>query len=169
MREALGLAFEGETAPNQWIVVDVENDPVGTPNLYLCCDPERPYVSAALPHGVRRFEFMVMKGETEAHFDRPEVMRALLSKVMDKPEEAKIIRQRVYNHNARLAARFRVGRVLLAGDAAEACGWLKGRFDLSWQLVPTVIFEMMADPDWVRSLAGPRRTRSGPAPCPPGW
>ncbi len=147
VREALGLAFEGETAPNQWIVVDVENDPVGTPNLYLCCDPERPYVSAALPHGVRRFEFMVMKGETEAHFDRPEVMRALLSKVMDKPEEAKIIRQRVYNHNARLAARFRVGRVLLAGDAAhimpvwQGQGYNSGIRDaanLGWKLAAVV-------------------------------
>ena len=29
--------------------------------MYLCCDPVRPYVSAALPHGVRRFEFMVMQ------------------------------------------------------------------------------------------------------------
>ncbi len=119
VREALGLAFEGETAPNQWLVIDVENDPIGTPNLYLVCDPKRPYVSAALPHGVRRFEFMVMKDETEEHFNRPEVMRALLSKVIEKPEAAKLIRQRVYNHNARLASRFRAGRVLLAGDAAH--------------------------------------------------
>ncbi|MFK0206276.1 bifunctional 3-(3-hydroxy-phenyl)propionate/3-hydroxycinnamic acid hydroxylase [Agrobacterium sp. NPDC090283] len=119
VRETLGLAFEGETAANQWMVIDIENDPVGTPNLYLHCDPKRPYVSAALPHGVRRFEFMVMKDEDEAHFSRPEVVRSLLSKVLEKPEEAKLIRQRIYNHNARLANRFRVQRVLLAGDAAH--------------------------------------------------
>ena len=64
VRESVGLAFEGATAPNQWIVIDVENDPVATPNVYLVCDPKRPYVSAALPHGVRRFEFMVMKDES---------------------------------------------------------------------------------------------------------
>ena len=36
---------------------------------------------------------------------------------------------------------------LLAGGSAEQCGWLKDRFGLSWQIVPTVLFRMMADPD----------------------
>ncbi|MEN1205530.1 hypothetical protein AAIG93_33945, partial [Pseudomonas aeruginosa] len=45
---------EGKTAPNQWIVVDIANDPLSTPHISLCCDPVRPYVSAALPHAVRR-------------------------------------------------------------------------------------------------------------------
>jgi predicted 3-demethylubiquinone-9 3-methyltransferase (glyoxalase superfamily) len=36
---------------------------------------------------------------------------------------------------------------LLVGGTAEACGWLKDRFGVSWQIVPTVMFEMMADPD----------------------
>ena len=119
VREALGLSFDGKTAPNQWIVVDVEDDPIGTPNIYLGCDPKRPYVSAALPHGIRRFEFMVMPGETEQHFREPGVMDELLAKLVDKPGEVKVIRQRVYNHNSRLASRFRVDRVLLAGDAAH--------------------------------------------------
>jgi predicted 3-demethylubiquinone-9 3-methyltransferase (glyoxalase superfamily) len=33
------------------------------------------------------------------------------------------------------------------GGVAEACGWLKDRFGLSWQVVPRVLGEMMADPD----------------------
>ena len=36
---------------------------------------------------------------------------------------------------------------LLEGGGAEQCGWLKDRFGLCWQIVPTVLFEMMADPD----------------------
>jgi predicted 3-demethylubiquinone-9 3-methyltransferase (glyoxalase superfamily) len=36
---------------------------------------------------------------------------------------------------------------LLEGGQPEQCGWLKDRFGLSWQIVPTVIFRMMADPD----------------------
>ncbi len=36
---------------------------------------------------------------------------------------------------------------LLEGGSAEACGWLKDRFGLSWQIVPTVLLEMMASPD----------------------
>ncbi len=66
------MPFEGKTAPNQWIVVDIANDPLSTPHIYLCCDPVRPYVSAALPHAVRRFEFMVMPGETEEQLREPQ-------------------------------------------------------------------------------------------------
>lgn len=119
VREKLGLTFDGATAPNQWIVVDVADDPVGTPNIYLVCDSERPYVSAALPHGIRRFEFMVMPGETEEYLTRPDVMRGLLAKVVADPDQIRLIRQRQYSHNSRLASRFRVGRVMLAGDAAH--------------------------------------------------
>ena len=37
--------------------------------------------------------------------------------------------------------------LLAGGGKTEACGWLKDRFGVSWQIVPTVMFEMMADPD----------------------
>ena len=42
VRRALDMPFEGRTKPNQWIVVDVRNDPIGTPHIYMHCDPERP-------------------------------------------------------------------------------------------------------------------------------
>ncbi len=44
----------------------------------------------------------------------------------------------------------RYWHALLEGGSAEACGWLKDRFGLSWQIVPTVLGEMMADPDRVK-------------------
>jgi 3-(3-hydroxy-phenyl)propionate hydroxylase len=153
VRRTLGIPFEGRTKPNQWIVVDLRNDPLGTPHIYLHCDPERPYVSAALPHGIRRFEFMVMPGETEADFDKPEYMARLMRKVVPDPERVDYIRKRVYTHNARLAERFREGRVLLAGDAAhimpvwQGQGYNSGLRDatnLAWKLACVV-----------RGLAGP--------------
>ncbi|MGJ7550156.1 bifunctional 3-(3-hydroxy-phenyl)propionate/3-hydroxycinnamic acid hydroxylase [Pseudomonas alloputida] len=143
IRRSLDIAFEGKTAPNQWIVIDIANDPLGTPNVYLCCDPVRPYVSAALPHGVRRFEFMVMPGETEAQLSQPENLRKLLAKVLPDPDRVELIRKRVYTHNARLAGQFRVKRVLLAGDAAhimpvwQGQGYNSGMRDasnLGWKL-----------------------------------
>lgn len=141
IRRTLNIPFEGKTAPNQWIVIDIANDPLATPHVYLCCDPVRPYVSAALPHGVRRFEFMVMPGETEARLSEPENMRKLLSKVLPNPDRVELIRQRVYTHNARIAERFRVDRVLLAGDAAhimpvwQGQGYNSGMRDgISWAL-----------------------------------
>jgi predicted 3-demethylubiquinone-9 3-methyltransferase (glyoxalase superfamily) len=36
---------------------------------------------------------------------------------------------------------------LLEGGAPEQCGWLKDRFGLSWQIVPSALGELMADPD----------------------
>lgn len=36
---------------------------------------------------------------------------------------------------------------LLDGGTAEACGWLRDRYGLSWQILPTGFEEMMADPD----------------------
>jgi predicted 3-demethylubiquinone-9 3-methyltransferase (glyoxalase superfamily) len=36
------------------------------------------------------------------------------------------------------------------GGQEVACGWLKDRYGLCWQIVPAVFFEMIADPDPVR-------------------
>lgn len=36
---------------------------------------------------------------------------------------------------------------LLDGGSAEACGWLKDRYGLCWQIVPTELDDLMADPD----------------------
>jgi predicted 3-demethylubiquinone-9 3-methyltransferase (glyoxalase superfamily) len=36
---------------------------------------------------------------------------------------------------------------LLDGGGPEQCGWLKDRYGLSWQIVPIVLQEMIADPD----------------------
>ena len=143
IRRALDVPFEGRTKPNQWIVVDVRNDPLGTPHIDMHCDPERPYVSAALPHGIRRFEFMVMPGETEEELSKPENLAKLMRKVVADPDQVDYIRKRVYTHNARLASTFRVDRVLLAGDAAhimpvwQGQGYNSGMRDasnLAWKL-----------------------------------
>jgi predicted 3-demethylubiquinone-9 3-methyltransferase (glyoxalase superfamily) len=38
------------------------------------------------------------------------------------------------------------------GDpSAQQCGWLKDRYGLSWQIVPTVLEELLADPDPARA------------------
>jgi predicted 3-demethylubiquinone-9 3-methyltransferase (glyoxalase superfamily) len=45
----------------------------------------------------------------------------------------------------------RYWNALLDGGRAEQCGWLKDRFGLSWQIVPTALGKMMADPDRVKA------------------
>ncbi len=36
---------------------------------------------------------------------------------------------------------------LSADPKAEQCGWLKDKYGLSWQIVPTILFEMQKDKD----------------------
>ena len=40
---------------------------------------------------------------------------------------------------------------LAAGGEESRCGWLKDKFGLSWQIVPTVLTEMLADKDTAKA------------------
>ena len=40
---------------------------------------------------------------------------------------------------------------LLAGGAEDACGWLRDRYGLSWQIIPTAMGRLLGDPDRVRA------------------
>ncbi|GCD88535.1 VOC family protein [Nocardioides sp. LS1] len=42
---------------------------------------------------------------------------------------------------------------LVAGGEESMCGWLKDKFGLSWQIVPTRLFELISDPDPVKGQA----------------
>ena len=40
------------------------------------------------------------------------------------------------------------GKLTKGGDEkAQVCGWLKDKFGLSWQVIPTILPEMLTDPD----------------------
>ncbi len=40
---------------------------------------------------------------------------------------------------------------LSEGGAKSRCGWLKDKYGLSWQVIPTVLVELMRDPDPVKA------------------
>jgi predicted 3-demethylubiquinone-9 3-methyltransferase (glyoxalase superfamily) len=40
---------------------------------------------------------------------------------------------------------------LSADPQAEQCGWLKDKYGLSWQIVPTILSELLNDPDPVKA------------------
>jgi len=40
---------------------------------------------------------------------------------------------------------------LLEGGQAEQCGWLKDRYGLCWQIVPSIIDDLMSDPDRIKA------------------
>jgi len=45
----------------------------------------------------------------------------------------------------------RYWNALIDGGKAEACGWLRDRYGLAWQIVPTALLQMMGDADRVRA------------------
>lgn len=42
---------------------------------------------------------------------------------------------------------------LVDGGIESQCGWCKDRFGLSWQIVPTRLYELLGDPDPARAAA----------------
>ena len=147
LREALGIAFEGSTSPTRWVVVDIRNDPIGRPNVEFFLNPENPFVSIALPGGIRRLEFSVTDNEIHNDVDvTDEALKRKYKGLFDTQEFDRIdhIRRRVYTHNARVASTFRKGRVFLAGDAAHLMPVWQGQgfntgirdaTNLAWKLV----------------------------------
>ncbi len=40
---------------------------------------------------------------------------------------------------------------LSAGGEKSMCGWLKDKYGLSWQIIPTTLMRLMSDPDPIKS------------------
>lgn len=142
-RKRMGVSFEGDSPSTRWLVVDVDNDPLGTPNVFLGADPKRPYVSIGLPHAVRRWEFMLHDGEDESVVTSEAWVAEMLKDHVPDPHNLSYIRRRVFTHHGRVAGSFRKGRQLIAGDAAHLMpvwmgqGWNSGMRDatnLGWKL-----------------------------------
>lgn len=119
IRDLIGVTLEGDTHPRPWLVVECDNDPLDAPYTGLHCDPARPYVCIRLPHGLRRWEFMLLPGEDPEEMSGYGKVRELIGRHVDDATRLNITRARVYTHHSRVARRFTVGRVCLAGDAAH--------------------------------------------------
>jgi 3-(3-hydroxy-phenyl)propionate hydroxylase len=146
-RSMMGVSFDGTTSPTRWLVVDVANDPLGHPNSEVGADPERPYASISIAHGIRRFEFMIHADESDEQAEDPAFLTQMLARMVPHPDRVDVIRRRIYTHHSRIAGAFRSGRLLLAGDAAhlmpvwQGQGYNSGIRDaanLGWKLAAVV-------------------------------
>ncbi|MBN9209300.1 MAG: bifunctional 3-(3-hydroxy-phenyl)propionate/3-hydroxycinnamic acid hydroxylase [Microbacterium ginsengisoli] len=146
-RRQLNIEFPGKSETTKWLVVDLRNDPIGTPDALSLTGGPRPIISIMLPRGIRRLEYMVDPKEDETQVTSGPGLRALLNLMLDDPDEADVIRARVYTHHARLATSFRIGRVFLAGDAAHLMPVWQGQgynsgirdaMNLAWKLAAVV-------------------------------
>ncbi|MBT8483000.1 MAG: bifunctional 3-(3-hydroxy-phenyl)propionate/3-hydroxycinnamic acid hydroxylase [Myxococcales bacterium] len=157
VREKLGIQMTGKNFPEPWLVVDlkVKNGQQALrhlPYFNFFCDPECPAVSCPQPDGHHRFEFRLREGQTKEHMEKPETVRAYLSKYVD-PDKFEVKRRLVYTFNALMAERWRDGRILLAGDAAHmtpqfmgqgASAGIRDASNLGWKL--SAVLAGKADP-----------------------
>jgi 3-(3-hydroxy-phenyl)propionate hydroxylase len=119
VREALGIPMGGSTYDCQWLIVDLAGSTDRFRHTRVFCDPARPGLALPGPDGTRRYEFMLLPGEApEAMLDEANV-RALLARRSREDASLAIVRKVVYHFHARLAERWREGRIFLAGDAAH--------------------------------------------------
>jgi 3-(3-hydroxy-phenyl)propionate hydroxylase len=146
-RRMMGVSFDGTTSSTRWLVVDIANDPLGHPNSEVGADPERPYASISIAHGIRRFEFMIHADESDEQAEDPAFLTRMLARMVPYPDRVEVIRRRIYTHHSRIAGAFRSGRLLLAGDAAhlmpvwQGQGYNSGIRDaanLGWKLAAVV-------------------------------
>jgi 3-(3-hydroxy-phenyl)propionate hydroxylase len=145
-RKSLGIELEGSTFEEPWLIVDLARTFNRGFHTEVSCKAARPTISLPGPKGIRRYEFMLHKGEDpEAAIQEPFVRDLLAAAGPDR--DAPFKRVQVYTFHARIAKRWRQGRVFLAGDAAHLTppfagqgmnSGLRDAHNLAWKLAEAV-------------------------------
>ncbi|MFJ8163950.1 bifunctional 3-(3-hydroxy-phenyl)propionate/3-hydroxycinnamic acid hydroxylase [Streptomyces sp. NPDC096136] len=145
VREHLDVSVTDLGFSYEWLLCDVElREPREfTPTNVQVCDPARPTTVVASGPGRRRWEFMRLPGESAAELGREETAWRLLAPFGVTPATATLLRSTTYIFQARWADQWRVGHVLLAGDAAHLmppfagqgmCSGIRDVVNLAWKL-----------------------------------
>ncbi|MFI9614981.1 bifunctional 3-(3-hydroxy-phenyl)propionate/3-hydroxycinnamic acid hydroxylase [Streptomyces sp. NPDC052023] len=150
-REAIGAAWEDLHFEESWRVIDVRTSRrVRTWDgaEQICC-PTRPATFMRVTEDRYRWEFRLPESESLDGPDGLERLRELVAPWVDLPSDAswgddfEVIRQAQYTFRARVADRWRRGRVFLLGDAAHLtppfigqglCAGLRDAHNLTWKL-----------------------------------
>jgi len=149
VRRAIGGELEDRGFEADWLVIDIlphEGVALDIPSAAQWCNPVRP--TTIVPAGIRegryfrRWEFMRLPGETVADMESEARAWELLAPWV-QPDQAEIVRHKVYTFRSLLAEKWRNGRLLIAGDAAHVmppfmgqgmCSGLRDDFNLAWKL-----------------------------------
>ncbi|MFJ6079931.1 bifunctional 3-(3-hydroxy-phenyl)propionate/3-hydroxycinnamic acid hydroxylase [Streptomyces sp. NPDC092369] len=142
-RDAIGSAWEDLHFEERWTVVDVRTSlPVRCwEGVEQICDPRQPATFMRIGEDRYRWEFRLEDGSEPDH----ERLRDLLAPWVDPADgtDFEVVRQAQYTFRARIADRWRRGRVFLLGDAAHLtppfigqglCTGLRDAYNLTWKL-----------------------------------
>ena len=128
-----------------WLVVDVlvdGDEPPPPTRTVQVCDPRRPSTVVPMPAPRRRFEFMLLPGETADDVNRPERIGEWMAPYLGSAT-ATVERSAVYTFHGLIAEEWRRGRLLLTGDAAHQmppflgqgmCSGIRDAVNLAWKL-----------------------------------
>lgn len=142
VRKTLDIPLVGSTFQEPWLIVDLHSTRNRCFHTEVFCDPRRSSITLPGPGGIRRYEFKLNPGETIVEAEEEGFARRLLAEVGPDGNEP-IRRQKVYTFHARIAARWREGRIFLAGDAAHLTppfagqgmnSGLRDAHNLAWKL-----------------------------------
>ena len=142
VRKMLGIAMQGATFEEPWLVVDLKTTRNRCFHTEVFCDPARPCITLPGPGGIRRYEFKLYPGEASGAAVQDDFVRGLLAAFGPDRDQA-LRRVRVYTFHARIAERWQDGRVFLAGDAAHLTppfagqgmnSGLRDAHNLAWKL-----------------------------------
>jgi len=143
-RRQVGLAIDDLGFDESWLVVDTRlTTPVDLPDVcQQICDPARPATYVPLPDPYRRWEHMLLPGETRDEMEATRRVLELLEPWV-AADEIEIVRAVVYTFHAVLAPRWRAGNSFIAGDAAHQmppflgqgmCSGIRDAANLAWKL-----------------------------------
>lgn len=122
VREALGMILEGETYEDRFLLVGTDLDYNSIfPEIGLVAyiyDPEEWVIIMHLPEVVRTV-FRLKPDEDAEVALREDKVRARMLSFLGRPADFQISMAACYRVHQRVAPRFRVGRAILAGDAAH--------------------------------------------------
>ncbi|WP_299454547.1 FAD-dependent monooxygenase [uncultured Pigmentiphaga sp.] len=122
VRRSLGIEFEGYTYPERFLVVSTEfpfEDQFENLSwVNYISDPEEWCVMLKVP-SLWRVLFPTAEQESDERVLSDEFIEARLQGLLPRPERYEVVHRTLYKVHQRVASRFRLGRVMLAGDAAH--------------------------------------------------
>jgi 3-(3-hydroxy-phenyl)propionate hydroxylase len=119
VREMCKIVLDGDTYPERWLIVDLAERTLALRHTRTYCDPRRPAIRLPGPAGSLRYEFMLRPGDRDADVLDERTFRAWVRARVPQDADLPLVRKAIYGFHARVATRWKDGRVLLAGDAAH--------------------------------------------------